>query len=80
MSDLILKGKGVYYMDEDGVMHPMSFPPEHSAHDKVSHFYINSMTGEPFAEIAPNLRQFPKEKAAMILAKEIMKDGCLEVD
>jgi len=75
MSDLILKGKGVYYMDEDGVMHPMSFPPEHSPHDKMSHFYINSMTGEPFAEIPAELRQFPKEKAAMILAKEIMKGG-----
>jgi len=75
VSDLILKGKGVYYMDEDGVMHPMSFPPEHSPHDKISHFYINSMTGEPFAEIAPHLRQFPKEKAAMILAKEIMEGG-----
>ena len=78
MSDLILKGKGVYYMDKDGVMHPMSFPPEHSPHDKMSHFYINSMTGEPFAEIPPHLRQFPKEKAAMILANEIMKGGYID--
>lgn len=78
MSDLILKGKGVYYMDEDGVMHPMSFPPEHSPHDKMSHFYINSMTGEPFAEIPAELRQFPKEKAAMILANEIMKGGYID--
>jgi hypothetical protein len=75
MSDLILKGKGVYYMDKEGVMHPMSFPPKHSPHSKISHFYINSITGEPFAEIAPHLRQFPKEKAAMILANEIMKGG-----
>ena len=78
MSNLILKGKGVYYMDKKGVMHPMSFPPEHSPHDKMSHFYINSMTGEPFAEIPAELRQFPKEKAAMILANEMMKGGYID--
>ena len=73
--EIILKGKGVYYMDKDGVMHPMSFPPKHSPHDKISHFYINSITGKPFDEIEPHLRQFPKEKAAMFLANEIMKGG-----
>lgn len=73
--EIILKGKGVYYMDKDGVMHPMSFPPKHSPHGKISHFYINSITGKPFDEIEPHLRQFPKEKAAMFLANEIMKGG-----
>jgi hypothetical protein len=73
--EIILKGKGVYYMDKEGVMHPMSFPPKHSPHDKISHFYLNSITGKPFDEIEPHLRQFPKEKAAMFLANEIMKGG-----
>ena len=78
MSDIILKGKGVYYMDEDGVMHPMSFPPEDSDHENESHFYINSITGKPFKEIPAHMRQFPMEKAAMILANEIMKGGYID--
>ena len=61
-------------MDEDGVMHPMSFPPEDSDHENESHFYINSITGKPFKEIIAHMRQFPMEKAAMILANEIMKE------
>jgi len=80
LSDIILKGKGVYYMDEDGVMHPMSFPPEHSDHEHESHFYINSITGKPFKEIPVNMRQFPTEKAMLILAKEIMKGGHAKSD
>ena len=78
MSDIILKGKGVYYMDEDGVMHPMSFPPEDSDHENESHFYINSITGKPFKEIPAHMRQFPMEKSAMILANEIMKGGYID--
>lgn len=78
MSDIILKGKGVYYMDEDGVMHPMSFPPKDSDHENESHFYINSITGKPFKEIPAHMRQFPMEKAAMILANEIMKGGYID--
>ena len=75
MSDLIRKGKGVYFMDKDGVMHPMSFPPEDSDHERLSHFYINSMTGKPFEEISPEMRRFPVEKAAMILARELVQQG-----
>jgi len=78
LSDIILKGKGVYYMDENGVMHPMSFPPEDSDHENESHFYINSITGKPFKEIPAHMRQFPMEKAAMILANEIMKGGYID--
>ena len=74
--EIILKGKGVYYMDKDGVMHPMSFPPKHSPHDKMSHFYINSMTGKPFEEIEPEVRaRFPQEQAAHFLANELFKGG-----
>ncbi len=65
-------------MDEDGVMHPMSFPPEDSDHENESHFYINSITGKPFKEIPAHMRQFPMEKAAMILANEIMKGGYID--
>lgn len=62
-------------MDKDGVMHPMSFPPEDSDHERLSHFYINSITGLPFDEISPDMRQFPIEKAAMILARELVQQG-----
>ena len=65
-------------MDEDGVMHPMSFPPKDSDHENESHFYINSITGKPFKEIPAHMRQFPMEKAAMILANEIMKGGYID--
>jgi len=65
-------------MDEDGVMHPMSFPPEDSDHENESHFYINSITGKPFKEIPAHMRQFPMEKSAMILANEIMKGGYID--
>ena len=65
----------VYFMDKDGVMHPMSFPPEDSDHERLSHFYINSMTGKPFEEISPEMRRFPVEKAAMILARELVQQG-----
>ena len=76
MSDLIIKGKGVYYRDADGVMHPMSFPPEDSPHDKISHFYINSMTGNPFEELdAQHITKWPMSRAAEIMAKEIMEQG-----
>lgn len=76
MSDLIIKGKGVYYRDADGVMHPMSFPPEDSPHDKISHFYINSMTGNPFEELdAQHITKWPMSRAAEIMAQEIMEQG-----
>ena len=76
MSDLIIKGKGVYYRDADGVMHPMSFPPEHSDHDKISHFYINSITGRPFEELdGEDITKWPMNKAAELMAEEIMEQG-----
>ena len=71
----ILKGKGVYYRDADGVMHAMTFPPEDSEHEDISHFYINSLTGKVFPELGAHQLQFPMEKAAMIMAREIMEQG-----
>lgn len=76
MSDLIIKGKGVYYRDADGVMHPMSFPPEDSDHDKISHFYINSITGRPFEELdGEHITKWPMSRAAELMAQEIMEQG-----
>ncbi|MAA64165.1 MAG: hypothetical protein CL581_05210 [Alteromonadaceae bacterium] len=65
-------------MDEDGVMHPMSFPPRESAHKEMSHFYINSVTGEPFKEIPAEERHWPMEKVTRKLAKDIMRHGFLD--
>tara|TARA_R100000388_G_scaffold26967_1_gene21039 strand:+ start:12436 stop:14226 length:1791 start_codon:yes stop_codon:yes gene_type:complete len=77
LSDYILKGKGVYYRDAEGVMHPQSFPPEDSDHENISHFHINSKTGQPFAELEGKglVGKFPVEIAAEILARELMTQG-----
>ena len=76
MSDIILKGKGVWYRDESGVMHPMSFPPRDSEHEKHTHFHINSLTGKHFKELHPDLiGKWPMEIAAGILARELMERG-----
>ena len=78
MSDIILKGKGVFFRDSDGVMHAMTLPPKDSNHKNVSHFYINSVTGRAFEEIAPHRRQWPMDKAASLLAADIMSKGYVD--
>tara|TARA_R100000908_G_scaffold64709_2_gene49653 strand:+ start:11158 stop:12930 length:1773 start_codon:yes stop_codon:yes gene_type:complete len=77
MSDIILKGKGVWYRDGEGVMHPQSFPPTDSDHENISHFHINSKTGKPFKELGGKglVGKFPIEIAAGILARELMSQG-----
>jgi len=77
MSDIILKGKGVWYRDGEGVMHPQSFPPKDSDHESISHFHINTKTGKPFKELGGKglVGKFPMEIAAGIMAREIMKQG-----
>jgi len=77
MSDIILKGKGVWYRDGEGMMHPQSFPPKDSDHESISHFHINSKTGKPFKELGGKglVGKFPIEIAAGILARELMKQG-----
>ena len=81
MSDIILKGKGVWYRDGEGVMHPQSFPPKDSDHDSISHFHINTKTGKPFKELGGKglVGKFPMEIAAGILAREMMKQGYKQV-
>tara|TARA_R100001510_G_C7653988_1_gene212514 strand:- start:1163 stop:2935 length:1773 start_codon:yes stop_codon:yes gene_type:complete len=77
LSDIILKGQGVWYMDENGMMHPMSFPPPDSDHENLSHFHINSKTGKPFKELEGKglVGKFPIEIAAGIFARELMEQG-----
>tara|TARA_R100000406_G_scaffold23452_1_gene14878 strand:- start:23491 stop:25263 length:1773 start_codon:yes stop_codon:yes gene_type:complete len=77
LSDIILKGQGVWYMDENGMMHPMSFPPPDSDHENISHFHINSKTGKPFKELEGKglVGKFPIEIAAGIFARELMEQG-----
>ena len=77
MTDLILKGKGVWYRDKDGVMHDMTFPPPDSDHQTLSHFHINSKTGKPFEELLESglLGKFPMEIAAGIMARELVESG-----
>lgn len=80
VNDIILKGEGVWYRDENGVMHPMSFPPPDSDHENLSHFHINSMTGKPFKELERSglLGKFPLEIAASITAREMMEQGYID--
>ena len=78
MTDLLIKGKGVFYRDADGKMHPMTLPPKESDHKNLSHFYINSKTGRAFEEIDPSRRQWPMDKAASILAADIMSKGYVD--
>jgi hypothetical protein len=82
MSDIILKGKGVWYTDVEGKYgpagkkHAMSFPPRHSNHTKHTHFHINSLTGELFDELSDRvIGKWPMEIAANIVASDAMKDG-----
>ena len=80
MSDLILKGKGVYYRDGDGKMHLQTFPPPDSDHEEHTHFHINSKTGKLFEELLSAdkrhlVGKFPMEIAAGIMARELMSDG-----
>ena len=82
MSDIILKGKGVWYHDVEGKYgppgkhHAMSFPPRHSDHTKHSHFHINSLTGELFDNLSERvLNKWPMEIAANIVASDMMKEG-----
>ena len=78
MSDLILKGKGVWYLNpETGELEDMTFPPSDSDHEGLSHFHIHSKTGKPFEELIESglLGMFPMEIAARIMARELMKDG-----
>jgi len=64
-------------MDENGMMHPMSFPPPDSDHENLSHFHINSKTGKPFKELEGKglVGKFPIEIAAGIFARELMEQG-----
>jgi len=64
-------------MDENGKMHPMSFPPPDSDHENLSHFHINSKTGKPFKELEGKglVGKFPIEIAAGIFARELMEQG-----
>ncbi len=64
-------------MDENGMMHPMSFPPPDSDHENISHFHINSKTGKPFKELEGKglVGKFPIEIAAGIFARELMEQG-----
>jgi hypothetical protein len=64
-------------MDENGKMHPMSFPPPDSNHEELSHFHINSKTGKPFKELEGKglVGKFPIEIAAGIFARELMEQG-----
>ena len=82
MSEIILKGKGVWYHDVEGKYgppgkhHAMSFPPRHSDHTKHSHFHINSLTGELFDNLSERvLNKWPMEIAANIVASDMMKNG-----
>ncbi len=78
MSDIILKGKGVWYLNpETGEMEDMTFPPNDSDHEDLSHFHIHSKTGKPFNELIESglLGLFPMEIAARIMARELMQNG-----
>ena len=58
-------------------MEDQSFPPPDSDHEGLSHFHINTRTGQPFEELLESglLGKFPMEIAAGIMAKEMMKQG-----
>ena len=78
MNNIILKGHGVYYLNQKtGKMEDQSFPPPDSDHERLSHFHINTRTGQPFEELLESglLGKFPMEIAAGIMAKEMMKQG-----
>ena len=64
-------------MDENGMMHPQTFPPIDSDHENLSHFHINSKTGKPFKELEGKglVGKFPIEIAAGIFARELMEQG-----
>tara|TARA_R100001509_G_scaffold155420_5_gene117888 strand:+ start:1003 stop:2814 length:1812 start_codon:yes stop_codon:yes gene_type:complete len=76
LSDIILKGEGVFYFDGKEY-HDQTFPPEESDHENISHFHINSKTGKPFKELEGKglVGKWPMEIAAGILAREIMEQG-----
>lgn len=78
MSDIILKGKGVWYLNpETGKLEDQSFPSADSDHESLSHFHINSRTGKPFNELIESglLGLFPMDIAARIMARELMESG-----